>query len=115
MVEDRGHATRPDEQGHAVSHDQSLWMVHLQTLAIHQRDGKWPERRPMLESADRAVKSVSVHCVSPGVGTSSFWIVPRTHRTGNTAPRSLRAGGVCHAFAARTVAGQCETVGAAKA
>jgi hypothetical protein len=65
VVENRWYAPRSDEQGHPISHCQGVWMVHLQTLAIQQRNRERSERRPVLESADRAVKGISVHCVSP--------------------------------------------------
>jgi hypothetical protein len=71
MVEDRRHTAWPDEQGHAISHGQGVRMVDLKALTIHERDGKWPEWRPMLESADRAVKSISVHYIPPAGARSA--------------------------------------------
>src|SRR5487761_1874095 len=85
MVENRRHPTRPGEETHALSYCQGVRMVHLHALAIHQRDGKGLEWPSMLECADRAVKSVSVHCIPLEIEMFPLCILPTPQRPGNSA------------------------------
>ena len=52
-------------QANSVAHDDGVWMVHLDAVAIDQRDREWPERPPVLESQHCLVKGRQLHCKSP--------------------------------------------------
>ena len=64
MIEDYRNAARCQEKRHSVLYRQRVGVIHFMPVPAVRYDRKRPERRPVLECADRLGECVAVHCCS---------------------------------------------------